>query len=123
MMPGARPEHMLAVRRGFAVRRADHHRRAFVARLIDLRAVADVALLRLPRRLKLGLVARRVVAVEERAIVPDARGDEILRHLLENGPPLVAVGLQQYVAAPAVKLRRKLPAEIDRILQSVVEPE
>src|SRR5439155_14780934 len=48
---------------------------------------------------------------------------EILRDLLEDRLALVAVGLQQRVAAPAVQLRGQLPAEIDRILQSVVEAE
>src|SRR4029079_567023 len=65
----------------------------------------------------------RIVAVEERAIVADARCDEILRHLLEDRPALVAVGLQQGVAAPAVELRRELPAEIDRVLEALFEPE
>src|SRR5260221_13930193 len=113
MVAGARLEPMLAVRRRNAARRADHHRRALVARLIDLGAVADVALLPLPRRLELRLVVRRTVAVQERAIVTDARGDEILRHLLDDRAPLVAVGLQQRVTAPAVEPGRQLPAEID----------
>src|SRR5690348_7980924 len=123
MMPGARLKHMVAVRRGLAAGRAYDHRRALVARLIDLGAVADVALLRLPGRLELRLVARRVVAAQKRAIVADAGGDEILGHLLKDRPPLVAVGLQQRFAAPAVKLRGELPSEIDRVLQAVVEPE
>src|SRR5437660_12591104 len=121
MVADSRLEDIRSVRRRNATRRADHHRRALVARLIDLGAVADVALLPLPRGLELRLVARRTVAVEERAIVADARGDEILRHLLDDRAPLVAVGLQQHVAAPAVELGRELPAEIDRILQPVVE--
>src|SRR3954466_12886737 len=117
MVAGTRLEDVLAVRGRNAAGRADHHRRALIARLIDLSAVADVALLPLPRGLELRLVARRIVAVEERAIVPDPRGDEILRHLLEDRTPLVAVGLQQRVAAPAIQLGRELPAEIDRVLQ------
>src|SRR5207302_3668673 len=116
-------EDVLAVRGRDAARRADHHRGALIARLIDLGAVADVALLPLPRRLELRLVARGTVAVEERAIIADARGDEILRHLLDDRAPLVAVGLQQGVATPAVEPGGELPAEIDRVLKSVVQPE
>src|SRR5258708_22097403 len=51
---------VLAVRGGLAARRSHHHRRAFVTRLIDLRAVADVALLPLPSGLEFRLVPRRI---------------------------------------------------------------
>src|SRR5690348_11323490 len=104
MMSGARLEYMLAVRGRPAARWTDHYRRALVARLIDLCAVADVALLRLPGGLELRLVARRVVAAQKCSIVADAGGDEILRNLLEDRPALVAVGLQECLAAPTVKL-------------------
>src|SRR6187551_2315376 len=103
MVPGAGFEHMLAMRGRNPTRRPDHHRRAFIARLIDLRAVADVALLPFPRLLEFRLVPRRIVALEKRAIVADARGDEIRRHLLEDRPPLIAVGGEQRIAAPAVE--------------------
>src|SRR4051794_23321656 len=107
MMPAARLEHVLAMRGGFAARRADHHRRALVARLIDQRAGVHVGLLVLPGALELGLAALRAVALKELAVDADALGDEILGDLLEDRPALFAVGLEQRFAAPALKLGGK----------------
>jgi hypothetical protein len=57
------------------------------------------------------------------ALALDPPGDEVLADLLEDRPPLIAVGRQQCLAAPALQPRRKFPAEVGRILQSIVQAE
>ena len=42
---------------------------------------------------------------------------------LSNLPPLVTVGLQQRVAAPALQPRGDLPPEVRHVLQPVVQAE
>jgi hypothetical protein len=68
MMPGAGLERMGAVGAAGAVRRAQHHRGAFIVRLIGQNAVAGDGLARLPCLLELFAVALRAVAVEERPV-------------------------------------------------------
>src|SRR5579871_1030587 len=91
--------------------------------LVALHPRAEIALARLPGALEFRAVASRAIARKECGIVPDAGGDEVLGGLLENRPPLFAVGLQQRVASPALQPGRELPAEIGSVLQAVVEAE
>ena len=74
-----------------------------------------------PRPFELGAVALRAVAIHELAVAPDARLDEILRRLLENRAAFLGIGAQQRVAAPALQLGGELPAEIDHVVEAVVE--
>jgi hypothetical protein len=75
----------------------------------------------LPGPLEFVAVALGVVALEEFPVAADAGFDEVFRGLLENRPPLFAVGRKQRLAAPAVERRSKLPAEIDDVIEPVIE--
>src|ERR1700741_1873829 len=82
------------------------------------RAEIDVLL---PGALKLGPIAFRVVATQKFPIATNAGFDEILRGLLEDRTPLLAVAREQRIAAPTVQFRRKFPAEVDDIIEPVVK--
>src|SRR5579864_988076 len=123
VMAGARLEGMLAMRGRLAAGRTRDHRRAFVIRLVGHEPIADAGLALLPGVLKLGAVARGVVAIEEMPVPVDAASDEILARLLEDRVALVAIGLEQRVTAPAFELRRQFPAEVAHILEAVIEAE
>src|SRR4029077_17580987 len=82
------------------------------------RAEIDVLL---PGALKFGPIPFRAVATQEFPIAPNAGFDEILSGLLEDRATLFAVAREQRIAAPAVQLRRKFPAEIDDIVEPVVK--
>src|SRR5262245_2095304 len=58
---------------------------------------------------------------EKIPIGPDTPKDEILGSLLENRLPLLSIGLQQGIAAPAIDARGKLPAKIGNVVEPVVE--
>src|SRR5438105_1800653 len=75
----------------------------------------------LPCSRKLDRIALRAVTAQEFAVATDAGFDEILRGLLENRPPLFAIACEQRLAAPTVERRRKLPTEIDDIVEPIVE--
>src|SRR5690348_5217517 len=123
MMPGARLERMIAVRAGAAARRAHHDGRALVVRLVAVHALAEVAFARGPGLLEFAAIARGIETREEVALLADARGDEILGNIAKHRLALRRIGIEQPLAAPAVQLRRQLPAEIDRVLEPVVEAE
>src|SRR5262245_13079509 len=53
--------------------------------------------------------------------MPHAGYDEILRRLLEDWAPLLAIGGEQRAAAPPLQAGRELPAEVGRILEPVVD--
>src|SRR5215471_14598873 len=121
MMTGAGLERVRTAGAARPARRAEHDRRALVMRLVSQnigRAEIDVFL---PGLLKFGPIALRAIAAQKFPIAADAGFDEIFRGLLEDRPPLFAVSREQRIAAPAVELRRKLPAEIDDIVEPVVE--
>src|SRR6201993_1526682 len=82
------------------------------------RAKIDVLL---PGALKFGPIPFRAVAPQEFPIAANTGFDEILRGLLEDRAPLFAVACKQRIAAPALQLRRKFPAEIDDIVEPVVK--
>src|SRR5262249_55584448 len=123
MVPGSRREGVRAVGAADAVRRTHHHRGAFVVGLVALHARADVGFARLPGLLELRPVALGTITGEERRILPDARGDEVLASLLEDRAALLAVGGQQGIASPALELRGELPAEVRHVLEPIVETE
>ena len=65
----------------------------------------------------------RVVPLQPGAIPLDAPGDHRFARLLEDRPPLLVVGLQQPLAAPALQCGRQLPTQIRRVLQAHVQAE
>src|SRR5260221_14634847 len=114
---------MLPVRAAFAARRSGDDGRALVIRLIVQQARADVGFAPLPGALESGAVARRIVPGEELRIAADARGDEVLADFPESRAPFRVVRSKQPLAAPALERSLELPAQIDRILEAVVEAE
>src|SRR5581483_5617884 len=52
-----------------------------------------------------------------------ARCDELAGNVAEDRAALGVVGREQRVATPALQSRGELPAEIDRVLEPVVEAE
>src|SRR5215471_19568069 len=121
MMTGAGLERVRTAGAARPARRAEHDRRALVMRLVSQnigRAEIDVFL---PGALKFGSIALRAMVAQEFPIAANAGFDEIFRGLLEDRPSLFAVAGEQRIAAPAVELRRKFPAEIDDIVEPVVE--
>src|SRR5471030_2661484 len=114
---------MFAMGGGHPVRWPKNNRRAFVIRLIRLRTVWCLGFSCRPSFFEFLVVAGRVVAREERGILSDARGNEVLGYVAEYRTAFLRIGTQQRLAAPALQDSRKLPAKIDRIFQSIVEPE
>src|SRR5215469_11787390 len=112
---------MLAMRGRLTAGRTRNHGRAFVIGLIGHKPLTNAGLAFLPGALKLGAVARGVIAIEEFPIPIDAPGNEILARLLEDRAALVAIGLQQRIAAPAFELCRQFPTEVAHILEPIVE--
>src|SRR5690348_5605281 len=104
-----------------AAARADDDGRAFVIGLIFMERCAGARLALAPSGFESGAVALGAVALEELAIGLDAVGDEIAAGLLEDRAAFVAVGVEQRLAAPALKPRRQLPAEIGCILEAAIE--
>ena len=51
----------------------------------------------------------------------DASLDEVFRGFFKNRPPLFAVGREQRLAASPFERRSELPAEVDDIVESIVE--
>src|SRR6185437_6201340 len=123
MVAGARYIGMIPMRRCLAARRTGDHRRAFVIRLIGHQPIADAGLPFGPGALEFFAIAFGVVALQELAIPFDPPGDEILAGLLEDRMTFFAIGLQELLAAPAFELRLQLPAEIDDVLEPIVEAE
>src|SRR5712692_8941286 len=121
MMAGARFERVRATGAAYTARLAAHDRRSFVMRLVsqDVRRTGIGMFLPGPR--KLSRIALRVVAAQEFAVAADAGLDEVFRSLLENRPPLLAIACEQRLAAPTVERRRKLPTEIDDIVEPIVD--
>src|ERR1051326_8930201 len=74
----------------------------------------------LPSKLEFGAIALGLITAQEFAIAADAGLDEILRGLVEDRAPLFAVSRKQRIAAPALYLRRELPAEIDDVVEAIV---
>src|SRR5690242_2236603 len=119
MVPGSRLEGMRPACTAHAASRTRDDGRALVVRLIALHAGADVGLARRPCALERGAIALRIVAREKRRILRDARRDKIFRDLTDDRPALFFIRAQQCFAAPALKTCGELPAEIDRVLQSI----
>src|SRR5258708_15128021 len=113
---------MHAMRTRNAARRPNDNGRALVIRLVGLRAIADVALARIPGALEVGAIALRIVAIEEFLVARDARRDEILPDLVEHGSAFFIVGREQSIAAPALQPRGELPAKIDGVFEPIIEP-
>src|SRR5262245_53108625 len=59
--------------------------------------------------------------MEEIPIGLNARENEVFRRFPENRLPLFRVSVQQRPATPAVQTRGQLPAEIDNIVEPIVE--
>src|SRR6516162_3566203 len=121
MVTGAGLECMRAAGAARSARRAKYNRRALVMRLVGQnigRAEIDVFL---PGALKFGPIPFPAVAAQEFPITANAGFDKIFRGLLEDWPPLFAVAREQRIAAPALQLCRKFPAEIDDVVEPVVE--
>src|SRR5258708_6866079 len=123
MMSGPRLEHVRAVRAANAARRTCHDRRALVVRLIGQDAFVETGFARRPRALEFLAVALGAVALEEFAVPADAPSDEMLAGLLENRAPLLAVGIEQRLAAPSLQHGRQFPSQVPHVLQAVVEAE
>src|SRR5258706_11063576 len=123
MVPGAGLEFMPAVGAAVAPRRPVHHRRALVVRFVVLETRADVGLAGSPCPLEVLAVPRRIVPREEFTVRADARGDEILADVAEYRTALGVVRIEQPVSAPTGERRRELPAEVDCVLEPVVEAE
>src|ERR1043165_2910374 len=120
MVPGLSLERVCTARAAHAGRTSDD-RRAGIVRLIGLDAGAEVSLARCPCGLERDAVALRIVAREKRRILRNPCRNEIVRNLLDHRLALSALRAQNPVAAPALEPCGELPAEIDRVLQSVVE--
>src|SRR5215470_15950632 len=103
MVAGARLEGMRAVRAGDAAGRTQDHRRALVMGLVGEDARRRGSGRFIPGALERGLIALRAVALQELAVDADAVLNEVLRRLQEHRAPLVGVGLQQGIAAPALE--------------------
>src|SRR4030095_8283411 len=123
MVSGACLERVLAVCPGQTARRPRDYRRALVVRLIGLGAVADVALARLPGSFEVRAAALRVVALQKCLVARDPRRDEVIGDFAEDRASLRIVRGEQRAAPPALKAPRELPAEIDRVIEPIVEPE
>src|SRR5439155_26879993 len=61
------------------------------------------------------------VALEEIPVGLNARENEVLRRFPEDRLALFRVSVKQSLAAPAAQARRQLPAEIDDIVEAIVE--
>jgi len=123
-MPGPRLDHVRAFGAVDAAPRTDDHGRAFVVGLVDVGAQPACPFPEgFPGGFEFRFVAFRAVARQEFGIGCDSGLDEVPAGLLEDRAPLVGVGGQQRVAAPAFDPGRQLPAEVGRILQPVVEAE
>src|SRR4051812_32468458 len=122
-MPRPRFEAVLAVRGANTTSRPRHDWRALVVRLIALRTRPKLVLPPVPRALELREIALGIKAFEELCVLPDASGDEVLTHGLEHGTALVVVRAQQRLAAPAFERGLQLPAQVDGVLQPIVEAE
>src|SRR5579884_505725 len=121
MMAAARPKGMAAVGAADAARRTEHDGRAFVMRLVGQNARRGAVGVFLPGPLEFGAVLLRAVAIEEVLILPDAGLDEVFGRLLEDGMALFGIGRKQRLAAPALEHGGKLPAEIDHVVEAVIE--
>src|SRR5215468_5060157 len=121
MMAGARFERVRALCAALAAGRPEHNRRAFVMRLVGQDVCRDRIGVVLPGAGELDLVALRAVTAQEFTVATDAGLDEILRRLLENWAPLLAIGGKQRIAAPAPQGRGEFPAEIGDIVETVIE--
>src|SRR5689334_3951706 len=123
MMPGARRERMRPIGARHAAGWSRDDRRAFIVRRVGAGTIADVALTRLPGALEIGAVAAGIVARQECGVARDPRRDELVGDVAEDRAALRIVGGEQCISAPALQPCGELPAEIDRILEPVVEPE
>ena len=75
-----------------------------------------------PSSLELGPITLRIVAVQKLRIALDARGDEIIRRIPEHGAALFAIALKQGFSAPALHASSELPAQIDDVFETIVQP-
>src|SRR5262249_60728137 len=77
----------------------------------------------LPHRLERRGLLLGSVAIDEPALPRDPGRDEFIAQLAKPRPAFLIVGIEQRLAAPALQLGGKLPAEIGHVLEAVVEPE
>src|SRR5262249_37758137 len=98
-------------------------RRSLVVGLVDQKPVAAVGFELVPRPREFRWIALRAVVRQKLGLLLDPRGNEIFAGLLEDRTALVAVGLQQGIAAPPLQRSGELPAEVGHVLKTIVETE
>src|SRR5581483_11634226 len=120
-MAGAGRKRMRAAGARSAVRRAEHDRRTFIVRLVGEDPRGCRPLMILPGVLEFGAVLVRAVAGEKRCVFLDPGLDKIPAGFQEDRLPLLAIALEQSIAAPALQHGGELPAEIGDVVETVVE--
>src|SRR6202008_490735 len=110
-----------AVGAAHAARGAKSDRRSFVVWLRGQAPRRRGVGVFLPGAFELRAIALGAIAAEKFLVALDTRFDEILGGFLEDRASFFGVGLQQRVAAPAFDLCGDLPAEIDHVVEAVVE--
>src|SRR5271154_6028339 len=121
MMAGGRLEGVAAVSAAGGTGRSEHDRRTLVMRLVSQHARRGGIGVLVPGPLEFGTIALRAIAIQKFLVVLDAGFDEILGGFLENGTPFLGIGCKQRVAAPALEFGGELPAEIDHVVEPIVE--
>src|SRR5579883_189616 len=104
-----------------AARRAPHDRGALIMRCVGHGPARLTGFGCFPSAFELCAVTLGAVTIEKIAVGLDARENEVPGGFPEDRSPLFGVRIKQRLAAPALEARRKLPAQVDDVIKTVVE--